>query len=413
MPVLKIKKNGIWETVGYEGSGDNIPEYTESDYGKVLSATADGLIWTEQTGGSGIITQPDEPTNAEDGTLWIDTDEEEDSSKIFIVEVDPTTMTASHSASEIIAAKDAGKTPILNTGGAFTNMSAITSVPSVKFAVVQWLDSLGLLNAVCTVYDDKTIEMSTKSILPISTESDYGKVLSVTTDGTVAWTAQSESVPIPDTAEVGQTMAVKTIDENGKPTEWEAVNMSSEEIGDLNDLTTTDKTSLVAAINELAASAGAGSGEPEIFLVTVDSAMTASHSASEIYAAKESGKIVFLTFNNLSYYVVNVVTETSAMALATTITGTSGFAAIGFVIDESKTVTTQEVQTEAVPTPTESDYGKVLSATTNGISWIENSTPTLTEHLASEQMVLSSLQYGDELPEAGTVGRLFFKKVTK
>lgn len=39
-----------------------------------------------------------------------------------------------------------------------------------------------------------------------------------------------ESIPVPATAEVGQVIAVKTVDENGKPTEWEAVNMDSGEI---------------------------------------------------------------------------------------------------------------------------------------------------------------------------------------
>ena len=32
---------------------------------------------------------------------------------------------------------------------------------------------------------------------------------------------------------------------------------------------------------------------------------------------------------------------------------------------------------------------------------------------ASGETVLSSYQYGDELPEAGTVGRIFFKKLTE
>lgn len=34
-------------------------------------------------------------------------------------------------------------------------------------------------------------------------------------------------VAAPATAEVGQVIAVKAVDENGKPTEWEAVNMDS------------------------------------------------------------------------------------------------------------------------------------------------------------------------------------------
>lgn len=40
------------------------------------------------------------------------------------------------------------------------------------------------------------------------------------------WVAPIESVPAPATAEVGQVMAVKAVDENGKPTEWEAMDIT-------------------------------------------------------------------------------------------------------------------------------------------------------------------------------------------
>jgi hypothetical protein len=36
-----------------------------------------------------------------------------------------------------------------------------------------------------------------------------------------------EAIPVPATAEVGQVVAVKAVDENGKPTEWEAVDMNA------------------------------------------------------------------------------------------------------------------------------------------------------------------------------------------
>lgn len=39
------------------------------------------------------------------------------------------------------------------------------------------------------------------------------------------WVAPAEPIPAPATAEVGQVIAVKAVDENGKPTEWEAVDM--------------------------------------------------------------------------------------------------------------------------------------------------------------------------------------------
>ena len=37
------------------------------------------------------------------------------------------------------------------------------------------------------------------------------------------WVAPAEPIPAPATAEIGQVVAVKAVDESGKPTEWEAV----------------------------------------------------------------------------------------------------------------------------------------------------------------------------------------------
>ena len=37
----------------------------------------------------------------------------------------------------------------------------------------------------------------------------------------------ADVIPVPETSTVGQTIVVKSVDENGKPTEWEAVDMSS------------------------------------------------------------------------------------------------------------------------------------------------------------------------------------------
>lgn len=45
------------------------------------------------------------------------------------------------------------------------------------------------------------------------------------------WVAPAEPIPAPVTAEVGQVVAVKAVDENGKPTEWEAVDMSAGSLG--------------------------------------------------------------------------------------------------------------------------------------------------------------------------------------
>lgn len=42
------------------------------------------------------------------------------------------------------------------------------------------------------------------------------------------------AIPVPTTAEVGQTVVVKAVDENGKPTEWEAVNLPEQVQADWN-----------------------------------------------------------------------------------------------------------------------------------------------------------------------------------
>ena len=36
----------------------------------------------------------------------------------------------------------------------------------------------------------------------------------------VEGTVSGDYIPVPSTAEVGQTIVVKAVDENGKPTEW-------------------------------------------------------------------------------------------------------------------------------------------------------------------------------------------------
>ena len=49
---------------------------------------------------------------------------------------------------------------------------------------------------------------------------------------------------------------------------------------------------------------------------------------------------------------------------------------------------------------------------TNGGTDASDGATGLKNLFASGNTVLSSYQYGDELPEAGTVGRIFFKRLT-
>lgn len=52
------------------------------------------------------------------------------------------------------------------------------------------------------------------------------------------------SLPIVNTAAVGQTIRVSAVDENGKPTEWEAVDMVS-----IPDVTAEDNGKFLRVVN--------------------------------------------------------------------------------------------------------------------------------------------------------------------
>lgn len=70
--------------------------------------------------------------------------------------------------------------------------------------------------------------------LPDVTEADNGKALQVDNGKWVAkelpesgGSVSGDYIPVPSIAEVGQTIVVKSVDENGKPTEWETADVSN------------------------------------------------------------------------------------------------------------------------------------------------------------------------------------------
>lgn len=105
-----------------------------------------------------------------------------------------------------------------------------------------------------------------------------------------------------------------------------AVDTLETSVGDITALATTDKTSLVAAINELAASAGSGSGSP------IDSISATVGQIAKVKTVDESGK----------------PTEWEAVDMPS-----------GGGSD--------------LPAYTEADYGKVLSCTADGLVWVAQS----------------------------------------
>jgi hypothetical protein len=65
-------------------------------------------------------------------------------------------------------------------------------------------------------------------------------------NGNVELEIQSGAIPAPETAEVGQTIVVKEVDENGKPTLWEAADFAADSQFELlADITTTEVVSAI------------------------------------------------------------------------------------------------------------------------------------------------------------------------
>lgn len=321
MPVLKVKKNGVWEYVGGVAGGSNLPDYTEEDYGKVLSPSAEGLTWAEQTGGNGIIVQPEQPTDVEDGTLWIDTDEEdEDGTSPLWVNItgDATSgYTASSTSAEIYEAAQAHRPvyavdanlsifTLLNPGHLANGESVFTAaLGSTEYGIL-------ITNAYVDVNGNvRTEEYLTKPI-PQITESDHGKVLSASAEG-LMWAD--------------------------------------------------------------------GSGESNVFAVTVDpTTMTASHSASEIYEADLSGKLVLLKptvstqdFNGTVVYqgMVKNGDDNLAVFSCLHLMNNRFVDMISGHIDENKACYIYNTYGYLVPHTGEDNIGKVLSTTENGIEWTE------------------------------------------
>ena len=62
-----------------------------------------------------------------------------------------------------------------------------------------------------------------------------------------------------------------------------------------------------------------------------------------------------------------------------------------------------------IPVLAEPEGGEVLTMSTSGnVSWEKPSTKTLTEMLMEEDLILNERHFGDELPDYGTPGRIFF-----
>lgn len=240
--------------------------------------------------GEDIYVQAEEPTNAEDGTVWIDLDEN------IEVKAPDTTLSIAGEPADAKAVGDAlvNKQPI----GDYALKSDIPT---------------DYLTEVPAEYITEA-ELNAKGYLTSFTEADP----------TVPAWAKTENKPVYTASEVGADAAGTA--NSAVSSHNSATNAHNDirlMIGDLSGLQTTAKDNLVAAINEAAASGDSSdcvktvngvepdeSGnvqiDSDVLVVTIDTtSMTASHSSSEICAAVTAGKVVFATGDGQIWPLIN------------------------------------------------------------------------------------------------------------
>jgi hypothetical protein len=259
--------------------------------------------------GEDIYVQAEEPTNAEDGAVWIDLDDNEGGaidngeSNVLIVSVDEelstdTNMVATHSPAEILEAANAGKFIMFQVEG-------------MRFDFASCSDTRA-------TFSTTTVEFNQ------SEYSTYSMNVSIIADKTMEIGFEGGLI-LPTTGKVGQ---IAKFIGNSK-TEW---------------------------------------ADPDLFIVTIDTTdennPTASHSSNEIYAAAANGQIPVLNFNGTPLLYISVASsETASLFKGTVLENNAAELDYVVTVTSTKTVSIAEYATANISTPTANDAGKVLTAT--------------------------------------------------
>lgn len=282
---------------GVSGGNVDLTGYATEEYVDKAIAEID-LSGVEAA--DNVYVQAEEPVDAEDGAVWIDLDEDGGEDTATEIEVDDTLSQAGMAAdAKAVGDALADKQPI----GDYALKSEIPT---------------NFLTEIPEEYVTES-ELNAKGYITSFTE----------TDPTVPSWAKAATKPAYTAAEVGA-------DASGTANSIVSTHNTASDahsdirlmIGDLSGLQTTAKGSLVAAINEAAASGG-GSADSEFFVVNItptsDTGGTASHSSSEIKAAVDAGKIPIAVISQTGMTMTCLTaSEAIAMFYYTTVFVTDG-----------------------------------------------------------------------------------------
>lgn len=92
----------------------------------------------------------------------------------------------------------------------------------------------------------KALEVDATDTPPITVDSELSSTSENPVQNKVVTAALAEKITAPTSAEVGQIIKVKSVDDAGKPTEWEAAEMpSGGKIELVSDVTTTEEVNMI------------------------------------------------------------------------------------------------------------------------------------------------------------------------
>ena len=256
------------------------------------------------------------------------------------------TYVSSHSASEIAAHyNDGGSVIAVDSTNRFSDIRWVND-SSVTFENTYIDNVYGDVYFVYftryEVFEDKSVTKTSKGSNIIASDEIWQFQSGPVTGKGV----YNYAVPIPETAEVGQTIAVDAVDENGKPTAWKAVDMAS---GGTVELDATLSVEGSAADAKAVSDALADKAKKPLIINADDAPTTGSNSVSgipiftidyspaDLKAYADAGGSVTIVRYNRHYAMYDATEETAKFRfIEATDTQVDGYHA---VLDANKAVT--------------------------------------------------------------------------
>lgn len=191
------KKNNLVEAINELSKTGGISKVSVNS----ISPDADGNIELGKED-VGIYTDESAPTNPQEGDLWFTTSNDSSGSGVLIVRVDPNREGyVTHTSIEIKEAIDNGQMVYLYDSGTFIPLVGIADDGSIVF-VLQMRSGKSTLNIVTAIVLDTgacVVTSTEDNLVPSYANTDYGKLLSPSSDGLV-WVNAPSSLPSGGTA---------------------------------------------------------------------------------------------------------------------------------------------------------------------------------------------------------------------